>query len=45
MLDIDIGFDWKVIFQKELRFKQIVVEIINPMLVAIIGDNDMETLL
>ncbi len=44
MLDIVIGSDWKVIFQKDPCSKQIMAEVVDPMLVATFGDNDMETI-
>jgi hypothetical protein len=39
-----IGSDWRVVLQKEPCSKQIVVEVIDPMLVATLVDNDMETI-
>jgi hypothetical protein len=44
MLDTMIGSNWKVVFQKDPRSKRIVVEVVDPMLVATLGDNDMETI-
>jgi hypothetical protein len=39
-----ISSNWKVVFQKEPRSKRIVAEVIDPMIVATFGDNDMETI-
>ncbi len=42
--DIMIGSNWKVIFQKDPRSKQIVAKVVDPMLMATLGNNDMETI-
>jgi hypothetical protein len=38
------GCNWRVVLQKEPRSKQIVVKIVDPMIVAMLGDSDMETI-
>jgi hypothetical protein len=36
--------NWRVVLQKEPHSKRIVVEIVDPMIGATLGDNDMETI-
>ncbi len=44
MPDIVNGSDWKVVLQKDPCSKWIVAEVVDPMLVATLGNNDMETI-
>jgi hypothetical protein len=44
MPDIVNGSDWKVVQKKDPCSKWIVAEVVDPMLVATLGDNDMETI-
>jgi hypothetical protein len=44
MPNIMMGSDWKVLFQKDPCSKRIVVEVVDPMLMATLGNNDMETI-
>ncbi len=44
MPNIVNGSDWKVVLQKEPHSKWIAAEVVDPMLVATLGDNDMETI-
>jgi hypothetical protein len=39
-----IDFGWKVVFQKDPCSERIVAKIVDPMLVATLGNNDMETI-
>ncbi len=38
------GSNWRVVLQKEPRSKQIVAEVVDPMIVATLRNNDMETI-
>jgi hypothetical protein len=38
------GSNWRVVLQKEPCSKRIVVEVVDPMIVATLGNNDMETI-
>jgi len=44
MPNIVTNFEWKVVVQKKPRSKQIVVDVVDLMLVATLGNNDMETI-